>query len=283
MTDAINTPLGIPGSGRQRYAAAMALHFANQLSDAALEVYRICSPLDAQDPRPLLQAIRAPIPKVPQSSANAVLRHLVKEIDLYLATHPGPGVAETRMGIASISTAPDTARTKAPACPVLGKEIMAHLPAALSAVQTTHPALAFAMKDALPQLIWQVRGLREPDETGTSGHAFAPIVGTNGPIRSGDLDLGLLLIAPLGLWRDHSNASTLFAPLTGPHGWCFGQNKPLIIKPAHIPVLAAPAPACMIQIGTEPFLAICSVNCDVARPSKVVAANGRTVFQRVPQ
>mgnify|MGYP003418463152 CR=1 FL=1 len=32
----IDLPLGIPGSGRQRYGAAMALNRAGQLSDAAL-------------------------------------------------------------------------------------------------------------------------------------------------------------------------------------------------------------------------------------------------------
>ena len=48
--EGINIPLGLPGSGRQRYAAAMTLFQAGAISEAALEVYRICSPLDCQDP-----------------------------------------------------------------------------------------------------------------------------------------------------------------------------------------------------------------------------------------
>jgi len=57
MTEGVHIPLGLPGSGRQRYAAAMTLYQAGQLSEAALEVYRICSPLDAQDPVPLLAMV----------------------------------------------------------------------------------------------------------------------------------------------------------------------------------------------------------------------------------
>lgn len=57
MTETVHIPLGLPGSGRQRYAAAMTLYQAGQISEAALEVYRICSPLDMQDPVPLLETV----------------------------------------------------------------------------------------------------------------------------------------------------------------------------------------------------------------------------------
>ena len=57
MTESVHIPLGLPGSGRQRYAAAMTLFQAGEISEAALEVYRICSPLDRQDPVPLLAAV----------------------------------------------------------------------------------------------------------------------------------------------------------------------------------------------------------------------------------
>jgi hypothetical protein len=59
MTDPwklIHTPLGEPGSGRVRYGAAMALFARGLLPEAALEIYRICAALDAQDPAPLLRA-----------------------------------------------------------------------------------------------------------------------------------------------------------------------------------------------------------------------------------
>lgn len=54
MTEGVHIPLGLPGSGRQRYAAAMTLFQAGVISEAALEVYRICSSLDCQDPLSLL-------------------------------------------------------------------------------------------------------------------------------------------------------------------------------------------------------------------------------------
>jgi len=46
----VNTPLGETWSGRTRYAAAMYFHKRGELSAEALEVYRICSRLDDEDP-----------------------------------------------------------------------------------------------------------------------------------------------------------------------------------------------------------------------------------------
>lgn len=46
----INTPLGEEWSGRTRYAAAMFFYKRDELTAEVLEVYRICSRLDHQDP-----------------------------------------------------------------------------------------------------------------------------------------------------------------------------------------------------------------------------------------
>lgn len=51
----VSTPLGQPWSGRARYAAAMYFHRRGVLSAEALEVYRICSRLDHQDPLPIIR------------------------------------------------------------------------------------------------------------------------------------------------------------------------------------------------------------------------------------
>lgn len=52
-------PFGIPGSGRQRYAAAM-YFFARGMIDApTLEAYRICSPIDHEDPAGLIAALKS--------------------------------------------------------------------------------------------------------------------------------------------------------------------------------------------------------------------------------
>jgi len=51
----VNTPLGEPWSGRTRYAAAMWFHKRGELSAEALEVYRLCSRLDSEDPLSIIR------------------------------------------------------------------------------------------------------------------------------------------------------------------------------------------------------------------------------------
>ncbi|MCR5856512.1 hypothetical protein [Mesorhizobium sp. J428] len=46
----VRTPLGETWSGRARYAAAMALYKRGLMNAETLEVYRLCSRLDHQDP-----------------------------------------------------------------------------------------------------------------------------------------------------------------------------------------------------------------------------------------
>ncbi|MEW9806038.1 hypothetical protein [Mesorhizobium marinum] len=46
----VNAPLGEAWSGRARYAAAMYFYKRGDLSAEVLEVYRLCSRLDSQDP-----------------------------------------------------------------------------------------------------------------------------------------------------------------------------------------------------------------------------------------
>ena len=50
-----HTPLGEEWSGRTRYAAAMYFYKRGEMSAEALEVYRICSRLDRQDPLPIIR------------------------------------------------------------------------------------------------------------------------------------------------------------------------------------------------------------------------------------
>jgi hypothetical protein len=51
----VKTPLGEPWSGRTRYAAAMFFHKRGELGAETLEVYRICSRLDHEDPLAILR------------------------------------------------------------------------------------------------------------------------------------------------------------------------------------------------------------------------------------
>lgn len=51
----VNTPLGEAWSGRARYAAAMFFYKRGEMNAETLEVYRICSRLDHEDPLPILR------------------------------------------------------------------------------------------------------------------------------------------------------------------------------------------------------------------------------------
>ena len=53
--DLVNTPLGEAWSGRARYAAAMWFYQHGRMDAGTLEVYRICSRLDRQDPLPIIR------------------------------------------------------------------------------------------------------------------------------------------------------------------------------------------------------------------------------------
>ncbi len=51
----VTAPLGEPWSGRARYAAAMFFYQRGWMDADTLEVYRLSSRLDAQDPIPILR------------------------------------------------------------------------------------------------------------------------------------------------------------------------------------------------------------------------------------
>jgi len=53
----LGTPLDEPMSGRTRYAAAMYFFQRGMISEECLEVYRICSRIDHEDPGPFLACI----------------------------------------------------------------------------------------------------------------------------------------------------------------------------------------------------------------------------------
>lgn len=51
----VTTPLGEPWSGRARYGAAMFFYQRGWMDAKALEVYRLSSRLDGQDPLPIIR------------------------------------------------------------------------------------------------------------------------------------------------------------------------------------------------------------------------------------
>ncbi len=266
----LRTPLGEPGSGRVRYGAAMALYRRGLLSEEAVEVYRICSPLDAQDPAPLLleRGLR-PIPKPGRASAR--LDTLFAEADRYLSHLSGPGVTEVRLGLARAVAAPVSSSF------VPNAVVEACLGAALGSLDGTHPALATAIAAAASHLNWITYDDYPPEEIGAvfaNSHAFASLVGECAPYHAGDFDFGLFLMAPNLLYRDHAHpAPELYMPLTGPHGWRFAPGAPLTILNAHDPIWNGPNQPHLTKVGPLPFLCLYGWTQDAQIPARVVHAD----------
>lgn len=267
------TPLGQPGSGRVRYGAAMALHCAGEISDAALEVYRVCSARDLQDPTVVLQDEGLVAPDAAIQSSEAMIRLLVQEVDAYLAALPGPGVADVRRGL---NAARHGAVRPCEAGALENPVQATHFPQVIAALAMTHPALAMAIASAAPLLHWITFDGYPLVEIGTDfaeGHAYASLFGENAPIAAEDFDLGLFMIAPHVLYRDRRHAAPeLYAPLTGPHGWRFAPDAPLRLKPAHMPVWNDAFRTHMTKVGPVPFLCIYCWTRDANAPAEVVPA-----------
>jgi len=265
-------PLGQPGSGRLRYSAAMAQYQLGRLSAEALEVFRICSPRDGEDPAGLLAArgLLGHVPVLMPDVPGASILALIDEADRYLSTLPGPGVAEVRMGIAAARGAPFSL------APAPNDVVIQHLATALDQLVPTHPALAAAIAGAVPHLRWITYDGYPPEQIGEAfrrGHAYASIIGEEGAVPATDFDLGLFLIAPHVLYRDHCHkAPELYAPLTGPHGWRFGPDMPLVLKPAHDPVWNAPYAPHLTKVGPVPFLCLFGWTRDVSEVARVIPA-----------
>ncbi|MEI2805782.1 dimethylsulfonioproprionate lyase family protein [Albidovulum sp.] len=266
----LHAALGQPGSGRLRYAAAMHLHGRGLISPEALEVYRICSPQDWEDPAGLLAARGLSVDLPPSGAPDLAVRLLVEEVDRYLATLPGPGVAEVRALTARWRGGPVT--PYAAPNPV----VTAQLARALAALDPSRPALAAAIRNAAPHLPWVTYDAYPPDEIGEAfrtGHAFASLIGEGAAIPAEEFDLGLFLVAPHVLYRDHAHpAPELYAPLTGPHGWRFGPGTPLIVKGAHEPVWNLPEAPHLTKVGPVPFLCIFGWTRDTGHPARVIPA-----------
>ena len=266
-------PLGQPGAGRLRYAAAMHLYGLGQMSDAALEVYRICSPLDGEDPAALLRArgLAREVPVPQPLSGDLAIRLLVDEADRYFSALSGPGIAEIRAGLSVWRSGPVTP------LPASANAVAERwMPEALADLSVTHPALSAAILAAMPHLKWITYDGYPIDEVGvafSTGHAYVSIMGEDSVIPAVDWDFGIFLISPHVLYRDHRHmAPELYAPLTGPHGWRFGTELPLKILPAHQPVWNDSFVTHLTKVGPTPFLCLYVWTRDVNPVAEIVPA-----------
>lgn len=266
----LHTPLGLVGSGRVRYGAAMELYRQGLMSEAQLDVYREASPFDHRDPAVLLAERGLPaIARRLGSPAGAVTALFAASRD-YLITLSHPGAADVRAGLGRCH-----ATGKLPA-PLAHPVVTRWLTPALQEAAALQPQLAAAIGAAAPHLAWISYDLYPRAEIGDSfarGHAFATIAGGGAAFAAEDFELGLFLIAPDVLYRDHCHrAPELYAPLTGPHGWRFGPGRPLILKAAGEPVWNPPFQPHLTKVGRQPFLCLFAWTSDVNEAARVLPA-----------
>lgn len=282
MLAQLRAPLDAPGSGRLRYAAAMHFHAAGRLSAEVLEVYRICSPKDGADPEALWRerGLTVALPRPVAQGGDLAIRLLVEEADRYFSGLAGPGVAEVRAGLAAWRDGPVRAQA-CPANPVVERE----MPAALAELAAARPALAAAIAAAVPHLRWLTYDGYPVQAVGADfarGHAYAPVIGEDAAIAAADWELGLFLIPPHVLYRDHRHrAPELYAPLTGPHGWRFGPGRPLMLLPAHRPVWNDPFVPHLTKVGPVPFLCFYAWTRDVNCVADIVPAPDWAALERL--
>ncbi len=202
---------------------------------------------------------------------SAPVRALIAAIGTYLDALEGPGTDDVRAGFAHHGSA--TLRTVATRANAV---VDRHLVAALSAVEGW-PDLKNSIAAAAPHLRWVTYDLYDRALIGDAfadGHAFASLVGPEGPVPAAGFELGLFLIAPGVFYRDHNHAAPeLYAPLTGPHGWRFGPGDPIVWRPAHRPVWNEPFRPHATMAGAVPFLCLYVWTADIDAPAAVIRAD----------
>lgn len=254
-----------------RYGAAMDLYRVGRISEAQLDAYRDASPHDSLDPAALLAERRLPPVAAADDTAIGALQALFEKAGSYLLTLRHAGAADVRAGLARCPAMPEP-------CSARRNAIAERwLPSALSAARRSVPQLAECIAQAAPHLRWITydgypRG--KIGEAFADGHAYATLAGPVAPFPAQDFELGLFLIAPNLLYRDHCHAAPeLYAPLTGPHGWRFGPDRPLIIKPAGEPVWNPPLQPHLTKVGATPFLCLYVWTRDVRQVARVIPAS----------
>lgn len=263
---------GLPHAGRARYARAMVLFDQGLIGAAQLEAYRSAASDDVASPVHEFFDRGVPLPDDQFLAPEAAIRRLIVEIDHYLASLSGPGLAEVRAGLARFQNGPVRVRD-----PISDPISDLHLPVAVDLLRADYPALADAIAAAAPWLPWQRYAAYSADHIGTAfveGHLYASILGEDASVPAADFDLGLFIIAPHLLYRDHNHAAPeLYAPLTGPHGWRFGVDRPLIVTEAHVPIWNPPYRPHLTKVGAVPLLSIFCWASDVDSPAQVLKAN----------
>jgi len=199
-------------------------------------------------------------------NASETLWH---EIDLFLSTldPTNVGVAKVRSRMSGLKDVRSRSLTLPPNTPRCG-----FLDEALAAVEIDS---ALPLKRAIQNanLHWISYQGYAADTIGPhfpQRHAFASLVMAADPDWSCDFDLGVFLITPGTLYRDHHHpAPELYVPLTGPSKWRFGTRQSWAEKGAGTVVWNPPNRVHATLVGSVPFLCLYAWTEQVHAPAKV--------------
>lgn len=200
---------------------------------------------------------------------ETAIRTLIDVLDTYLGRFDGPGIADVRAGIARWTNAP--LRDVTPGW----IDATRYVDAALASMKNNGEAtIAKAIEAALPYLEWGAYDPYPREDIGERfalAHAASSLIGDHGQLASDDFDLGLFVVAPNTLYRDHHHAAPeLYAPLTGPNGWRFASGAQLEWRPAHQPVWNEAWAPHAFKSGAVPFFCIYAWTRDVSIPAKMI-------------
>lgn len=199
-----------------------------------------------------------------------IIATLIAEIDRCLTNCSGAGVADVRAGIKRWTTG--QARTVTPASHLVAEKYLAQCLAAMA-----DPSLALAISEAAPCLRWTPYDSYPVDEIGeifANGNCFASLIGDDGFYSSDDFALGLFIVAPDVIYRDHHHAAPeLYLPFTGPHAWRFLPDKTVTWLPAGVPVWNDAWRTHATRTGSTPFLSLFGWTQDVSQAARVVQSD----------
>ena len=191
------------------------------------------------------------------------------EIDRFLATRDKShsGVATVRARMAGLRAVRGRSLERPANAPLCG-----YLDDALAAIEIDAAApLKHAIRDA--NLHWESYRGYAADTIGPhfpQRHAYASLMAAADPDWTSDFDLGLFLITPGTLYRDHHHpAPELYVPLTGPSRWRFGAGKTWAERQAGAIVWNPPNQVHATLVGTVPFLCLYAWTEQVHVPAKV--------------
>ena len=205
------------------------------------------------------------------------LQQLLDELDRCLSTVESDdvtalGVAEVRAGIAEYRSGHSQQKSS------VDNPLAARwLPPCLELLAQDVPRLAQCLSAASPSLNWVTYDGYDENKIGAGfarQHAYASLIGDDSLLFAPDYDLGLFLIAPHVLYRDHCHAAPeLYLPLTGPHGWRFEPDAALKMKQAFEPIWNEPGQSHLTKVGPKPFLSLYCWTRDNDKPAAVVPAS----------